>query len=136
MTADMRQQLEACAAAGMLMAEAARHLGCSKEKVRYWARNLGIQFPEYVLSAPVQPRERDDSKRAVICGSRYASDYSSDRVSLPRMPWDDAEGTLAARPETDPPRGIMSTVPGTLRADMALAAIRAAHAAHRSGEDA
>ncbi|MFG6081574.1 hypothetical protein ACEUZ9_002198 [Paracoccus litorisediminis] len=108
-TTPMRDLVAQMAREGLTCSETAERLGIPAGTVR-WHRSKIVRTGRAdeieAPARPVDPSKRTAVVRSVPTGSAAMSES---RVSLHRMPWDEPEAPLAARPETDPRhRGVFS----------------------------
>jgi len=121
--------VSALAAKNLSIPEICRATGLKESAVRYVGYRLGLTFRQHLPSLPparekvVAMDRRTVVVRSVPTGS---SAVSESRIVLPRMPWEDPEGVVSARPETDPRFSLVKIVPEPMsRAERVIEVIRA-----------
>lgn len=133
----VQKQVSELARKNMSVREICRATGLSEHAVRYVGYRLRLTFRSSIKQkAPVPVRQPITDRRTVIVRTTPTGSASvnESRVSLSRMPWDEAEGAIAPRPESDPRFSLVRSTPAPRsRAEQVIEALRAELAEVRHG---
>jgi len=125
----IQKQVSELAKRNLSVREICQATGLSEHSVRYVGYRLQLTFRSSIRQkAPVQARQPITDRRTVIVRTipTGSASVNESRVSLSKMPWDDSEGAITPRPETDPRFSLVRSTPAARsRAELVIDAIRA-----------
>ncbi|MGA0615350.1 hypothetical protein [Paracoccus sp. KR1-242] len=133
----VQKQVYELAKRNLSVREICRATGLSEHSVRYVGYRLCLTFRSSIKQkAPVPVRQPISDRRTVIVRTTPTGSASvnESRVSVSKMPWDESEGAIAPRPETDPRFSLVRPTPAPKsRGELVIEALRAELAEIRNG---
>jgi|GEM_PF-2879138 len=125
----IQKQVSELAKKNLSVREICRATGLSEHSVRYVGYRLRLNFRSSIRQkSPVRVTQPITDRRTVIVRTipTGSASVNESRVSLSKMPWDDSEGLIAPRPESDPRFSLVRSAPAPKsRAELVIEALRA-----------